>query len=167
MTSNVATPIALDLFCGSGGVTLGLKDAGFKVVGAVDLDAKACSTYRANHPEVRLIEKDIRKASPDEFADIIHGRLDLLAICAPCQPFSTQNRRKSKEDTRNDLIAASLPFVKSFLPKIIFVENVPGLQASDVFLFLNTCNWCVTRGKKAHPSPIPTVACVGMTWPQP
>lgn len=134
MTTNVATPIALDLFCGTGGVTLGLKDAGFNVVGALDLNAKACSTYRANHPEVRLIEKDIRKVSPDEFSDIIPGRLDLLAVCAPCQPFSTQNRHKSKDDARNDLISASLPFVMRYLPKIIFLENVPGLQASDVFL---------------------------------
>ena len=50
-------PIALDLFCGSGAVTLGLKQAGFKIVGAVDFDPSACLTYRANHPDVRLIEQ--------------------------------------------------------------------------------------------------------------
>lgn len=138
MLSNNETFIALDLFCGSGGVTLGLKDAGFKVVGAVDLNTKACATYRANHPEVRLVERDIREVSPLEFADLVPNKLDLLAICAPCQPFSTQNRHKSKDDTRNDLLSTAIPFIAAFAPKLVFIENVPGLQSSDVFTYFTT-----------------------------
>lgn len=52
---------AMDLFCGAGGLTLGLKQSGFDVVAAVELDSLACSTYRANHPEVRLYERDLRR----------------------------------------------------------------------------------------------------------
>ena len=60
---------AIDLFCGCGGVTEGLKQAGFTVVAAVDNDPICCQTYRLNHPEVNLFEKDICKihsASIDE-----------------------------------------------------------------------------------------------------
>lgn len=133
MVNGARKPIALDLFSGSGAVTLGLKQAGFNVIGAVDLNPGACKTYRANHPEVRLIEKDIRTTSPDEFSDIIFDKLDLLVVCAPCQPFSSQNRHRTKNDPRNDLVGASIPFIERFNPSIIFLENVPGLKSSDIF----------------------------------
>lgn len=133
MAKRSQKPIALDLFCGSGAVSLGLKQAGFKVAGAVDFDAGACRTYRANHPEVRLLEKDIREASPEEFADLIPGKLDLLVVCAPCQPFSSQNRHKSKDDSRNNLVEESQKFIKRFEPSLVFLENVPGLASTDIF----------------------------------
>ncbi|NWE14664.1 DNA cytosine methyltransferase [Pseudomonas yamanorum] len=133
MVNGPAKPTALDLFSGSGAVTLGLKQAGFRVVGAVDLNPGACKTYRANHPEVKLIEKDIRSMSPEDFSDAISEKLDLLVICAPCQPFSSQNRRRNKDDARNDLVKASMPFITRFKPTIVFLENVPGLESSDVF----------------------------------
>lgn len=133
MAGNTRKPTALDLFCGSGAVSLGLKQAGFEVIGAVDFDSGACRTYRENHPEVRLLEKDIRKAKPDEFSDLIEEKLDLLVVCAPCQPFSSQNRHRSDSDSRNNLVKASIPFIKSFKPSLVFLENVPGLESSDVF----------------------------------
>ncbi|KIP98426.1 MULTISPECIES: DNA cytosine methyltransferase [Pseudomonas] len=131
-------PIALDLFCGSGAVSLGLKQAGFNVVGAVDLDAGACRTYRANHPEVRLIERDIRTVDPDELSDLIPSKLDLLVVCAPCQPFSSQNRHKSKSDARNNLVEQSKKFIERFSPSLVFLENVPGLASTDIFDGFNT-----------------------------
>lgn len=133
MAKRSQKPIALDLFCGSGAVSLGLKQAGFKVVGAVDFDAGACRTYRANHPEVRLLEKDIRQANPEDFAELIPGKLDLLVVCAPCQPFSSQNRHKSKDDSRNNLVEQSQKFIKRFDPSLVFLENVPGLASTDIF----------------------------------
>lgn len=126
-------PIALDLFCGSGAVSLGLKKAGFEVVGAVDFDPGACRTYRANHPDVRLLEKDIRLAKPKEFADLIPGKLDLLVVCAPCQPFSSQNRHKSDGDTRKNLVGESKKFITRFKPSLVFLENVPGLASTSIF----------------------------------
>nr|WP_260630623.1 DNA cytosine methyltransferase [Pseudomonas syringae] len=53
------------------------------MVGAVDFDADACRTYRANHPETRLLDMDIRQVNPEDFADLIPGKLDLLVVCAP------------------------------------------------------------------------------------
>lgn len=126
-------PTAIDLFCGSGGVSLGLKRAGFNIVGAIDFDTDACKTYRANHPDVLLLENDICKVSPSEFSKIAGTSLDLLAICAPCQPFSSQNKARSNSDIRKQLILASIPFVAALTPKTIFVENVPGLERNAVF----------------------------------
>lgn len=124
---------ALDLFCGSGGVTLGLKNAGFQVLGAVDLDPTACETYRKNHKKVKLIERDIRDIKPSEFSGAAKGRLDLIAVCAPCQPFSSQNRMRSRNDERARLILEALPFIEAFEPRLVFLENVPGLEARPVY----------------------------------
>ena len=56
-------PIAVDLFCGAGGLSEGLRQAGFDVIGAVEVDALACRTYRLNHSSAKLWEKDIRRLS--------------------------------------------------------------------------------------------------------
>jgi len=126
---------AIDLFCGSGAVTWGLKSAGFHVVGAIDFDPVACATYRANHPEVDLIEKDIREVAPSQFADNLRGGgpIDLLAVCAPCQPFSNRNPNRSAKDSRIKLILEALRFVEELQPEIVFFENVPGLKKEAVF----------------------------------
>lgn len=124
---------AIDLYCGSGAVTAGMKSAGFQVVGAIDFDPIACATYRANHPEVNLIEKDIKTVSPKCFLNELNGSLDLLAVCAPCQPFSNRNRHKSNKDQRAKLVLEALTFVEELKPKLIFFENVPGLGRQPVF----------------------------------
>lgn len=125
---------AVDLFCGSGAVSWGLKQAGFSVVGAIDLDSTACSTYRANHPEVELIEKDIRRVKPIDFLRSIGDcDIDLLVVCAPCQPFSSRNRKKAQNDDRSRLVLESLRFVSELNPKMVFFENVPNIGKTSVF----------------------------------
>lgn len=131
MESTVKT--AIDLYSGSGAVTAGMKSAGFQVVGAIDIDPIACATYRANHPEVNLIEEDIKTVSPKRFLKSLKGSLDLLAVCAPCQPFSNRNRHKSSKDQRSKLVLEALSFVKELKPKLVFFENVPGLGRQPVF----------------------------------
>ncbi len=131
-------PVALDLFCGSGAVSLGLRQAGFNVIGAVDYEVGACRTYRANHPNVRLIESDIRKVDPSVFSDLIPDRLDLLVICAPCQPFSSQNRAKSAADKRANLVDEAKKFIKRYDPRLVFLENVPGLASTSIFADFTT-----------------------------
>src|SRR6266849_6255285 len=92
-------PKAIDLFSGCGGLSLGLKQAGFRVLGAIDNDPLAIETYKANHPRVRTWEKDIRALTVKELKAALklrRGELDLLAGCPPCQAFSrirTHNRR--------------------------------------------------------------------------
>ena len=85
-------PIAIDLFSGCGGLTLGLKQAGFRVIGAVEMDPLAVESYKVNHRRVRVWEKDIGEISVAEVMrklGLRRGELDLLAGCPPCQGFST------------------------------------------------------------------------------
>ena len=127
---------AIDLFCGSGAVTLGLRRAGFHVVGAVDIDATACATYRDNHPGIKLVEDDIRAVDPTIFLSLLPDGLDLLAVCAPCQPFSRRNRDRSTSDARREFVLAALPFIDVLRPAVVFFENVPELGRHSVFACL-------------------------------
>jgi DNA (cytosine-5)-methyltransferase 1 len=124
---------ALDLFAGAGGSTAGLKSANFKVVGAVESAADAAKTYRSNHREVALLEKDIRDVDPAEFRKALRlakGELALLNACPPCQGFSTLGLCDAS-DSRNDLVGVIVPFLEAFLPKAFIVENVPGLRTDQ------------------------------------
>lgn len=125
---------AIDLFSGCGGLTLGLKQAGFRVIGAVDNDPLSVQTYKANHHHVIVWERDIRKLSVREVKDKLRlkrGDLDLLAGCPPCQAFSTirtrnrQGRIRDKET--KDLVLEFLRFIRGLRPKVVMMENVPGL----------------------------------------
>lgn len=131
-------PIAIDLFAGAGGLTTGLKIAGFRICAAVELDQRAAATFRTNHPRVHLESSDIRKVKCDELMRTLglrKGELDLLAGCPPCQGFSrlpTRNGEALKDD-RNDLVFEFVRFVRAFLPKAIMFENVPGLMRNERF----------------------------------
>jgi DNA (cytosine-5)-methyltransferase 1 len=130
---------AIDLFSGCGGLSLGLRRAGFTVCAAVEIEEKAQETYRLNHPEVRLYCKDIRKLSARAvLADLglRSGRLDLLAGCPPCQGFSrlrTRNKKTAVADSRNDLVSDFLRFVRVLRPKTVMLENVPALERDGRF----------------------------------
>lgn len=122
---------AIDLFAGCGGLTSGLKRAGFKVVSAVEIDELAVATYKANHAEVRMIPDDIRDVSGEDLKGNKVGTIDLIAGCPPCQGFSRvrrRNRKKAADDDRNDLIAEFTRIVEEVEPTAIFMENVPGIQ---------------------------------------
>ena len=124
-------PTAVDLFSGAGSATAALKSSHFRVVAAVDNDPAACATYRLNHPTVRLFDEDIRSLEPDRVrAECLGGTpLDLMIVCAPCQPFSSQNRHRC-DDHRSELILDAARFVAILRPLVVFVENVPGIAAA-------------------------------------
>ena len=119
---------AIDLFCGSGAATTALKRKGFRVIVGVDNDPVACRTYRLNHPDVDLIERDIIAVDPQGIVENHPDALgvDALVVCAPCQPFSSQNRKRGK-DARAQLIVQAVRFAQSLKPGCILIENVPGL----------------------------------------
>ncbi|WP_333616971.1 DNA cytosine methyltransferase [Acinetobacter variabilis] len=131
---------AIDLFCGAGGLTEGLKQAGFNVIAGVEINSIAAETYKLNHPEVKCFENDICLLSATELMDSLNlkkGELDLLAGCPPCQGFSTLRTRKkvlAHSDDRNELIFEYLRLVEELLPKSIMLENVPAL-AKDHRMF--------------------------------
>jgi DNA (cytosine-5)-methyltransferase 1 len=119
----------IDLFSGCGGVTQGFKNQGYQTLAAVEWDSAIAQTYKLNHPDVLLYENDIRKVDPAEVFSQLKlevGELTVLSACAPCQPFSRQNKAL-KEDDRTKLILEVLPFVRVFRPQYVVMENVPGL----------------------------------------
>ena len=133
---------ALDLFAGCGGLTLGLKQSGFEVIGAVECEKTAIAGYRANHPETKLWPEDIQELLPKQVKrdlGLRKGELDLLAGCPPCQGFSsmrTLNGGRKVEDNRNELIFDFLKFAAALLPKTIIMENVPALERDGRNVFL-------------------------------
>lgn len=133
---------AIDLFSGCGGVSLGLKNAGFSVTAAVEIDSKAQATYRINHPSVNLYEQDIRLLDPAKVlsdAGLSEGELDLLAGCPPCQGFSRLRTKNQMvvADPRNDLVTEFARFVRVMKPKSIMLENVPALAKDPRFASLH------------------------------
>lgn len=130
---------SIDLFSGCGGLSEGMVKAGFVAKTAIEIDKHAVLAYRMNHPESKVIEKDIRKVSVDEINEELNGEpLHLLAGCPPCQGFSSVrrlNRRQTIRDERNTLILEYLRLVKELKPLTIMMENVPGLI--NYYLFKN------------------------------
>ncbi|GIK72720.1 MAG: cytosine-specific methyltransferase [Chloroflexota bacterium] len=129
-------PTMIDLFSGCGGVTTGFKAEGFKVLAAVEFDPVIAQTYRLNHPEVILYVEDIRNISPEEMmarCELRSGQLTVLSVCAPCQPFSRQNRYRNT-DERASLVLEALRFVEALHPLFLFFENVPGLKQNPGIL---------------------------------
>ena len=135
-------PIAVDLFCGAGGLSLGLRRAGFEVVVAVDTDQRALATHRANFPG-RVMKMDL--ADPSQVDGLVHSlsglQVDVLAGGPPCQPFSRAGRSKirslvaaglrSAVDKRSDLWQVFIDLAKRVQPSAILFENVPDMALWD------------------------------------
>jgi DNA (cytosine-5)-methyltransferase 1 len=124
----------VDLFCGAGGLTLGLQDANIEVALGVDADRACRFPYEAN-TGVTFLRADVRELSPDTLKRVLDGDgLKMIAGCAPCQPFSTYTQGKlSETDERWGLLASFARLAKSVAPDFITMENVWKLQRHQVF----------------------------------
>lgn len=135
-------PIAVDLFSGAGGLSLGLEAAGYTVVLAADHDDAAVQTHMANFPGPCL---DLDLAEPERVEDLL-GLLDglnvdLIAGGPPCQPFSRAGRSKIRDlvdkgireaiDPRRDLWRVFLHVVEHVRPRAVLMENVPDMALGD------------------------------------
>ena len=134
----MGTPLtAVDVFAGGGGLTVGLKRAGFRVVAAVELERHAFATYKANHPEVRCLNQDV--ATVSGAALLRHAeteRIDLLAGCPPCQGFTSLTAKyRDREDPRNELVLEIARLTEETRPSAIMMENVPGLTQKGEVLY--------------------------------
>jgi DNA (cytosine-5)-methyltransferase 1 len=129
----MAKPTAVDLFAGAGGATQGLKDSGFRVLAAIESDRTSATSYRANHPRVTLLEEDIRRTDAHALRKTLglkRGELTVLKACPPCQGYSSIGKR-DPSDERNDLVPEIWKFVQAFTPRVVLIENVPGLARDD------------------------------------
>ncbi len=120
---------AFDFFCGAGGLTRGLLDAGIEVVAGFDFDERCRATYEYNNPSTPFFAKDIRDVKLTELrklAQTASFEEMIFAGCAPCQAFSPQ--RKGNMPFRDGTLLAQFGrFVAGAKPTLVIVENVPGI----------------------------------------
>lgn len=116
-------PTSLELCAGAGGQALGLEWAGFKHIGALELDPWAHKTLLLNRPEWNPRQVDIHNVEGDRYKGI-----SLLAGGVPCPPFSVAGRQLGADDER-DLFPAALEWIAATRPRAVMLENVPGLAA--------------------------------------
>jgi DNA (cytosine-5)-methyltransferase 1 len=133
--TSTAAPVAVDIFSGAGGLTLGLKRAGFRVAAAVEIEEHAFTTYKTNHPDVAALKQDVSTIEGSYLRKMAGGNIDLLAGCPPCQGFSSLTNTSTKRDPRNKLVLEMARLVKETKPRAVMMENVPGLADRGKRLF--------------------------------
>jgi len=128
---------AIDIFSGIGGLSLGLHQAGFTPICAIEIDSDCAKVYEKNFPGSVVITKDIRKVKGKELLNSLNNKqIHLLAGCPPCQGFSSikrLNKNKPAKDDRNKLILEFKRLVSELKPYTFMLENVPGLSLSKNF----------------------------------
>ncbi|AFZ36111.1 DNA-cytosine methyltransferase [Stanieria cyanosphaera PCC 7437] len=134
-------PIAIDLFSGCGGMSLGLEAAGFDIAASVEIDPIHCLVHHYNFPYGVTICQDISQLSSQELLNSIthkgfNRNIDLIAGGPPCQGFSQIGKRQL-DDPRNQLVFEYLRIVSEVKPKYFIFENVPGMATGKHQHFLN------------------------------
>jgi DNA (cytosine-5)-methyltransferase 1 len=132
-------PIAIDLFCGVGGMSLGFKQAGFRVVGAFDKEERHVRAYRKNFPSTPAFCVDLSKETGESLLSLAGCRrkIDLVFGGPPCQGFSMAGKR-DLNDERNQLIFDFIRLVREIRPKYFVMENVQGLMLGEAVNLLNS-----------------------------
>ncbi|MBD0392866.1 MAG: DNA cytosine methyltransferase [Microcoleus sp. C1-bin4] len=132
-------PIAVDLFAGAGGMTLGFEQAGFDVLASVEIDPVHCATHQFNFPMCSILCTDVAQLRGSEIRkkSAIGGReIDVVISGSPCQGFSMMGKR-DVDDPRNSLIFHFQRLVLELKPKFFVMENVPGIASGEHKELLN------------------------------
>lgn len=134
--------VSVDLFSGCGGLSEGMRQAGFDVKVAVEITEDAALTYKMNHANTYVLQRDVREIDCREIEELLdHNPIHLLAGCPPCQGFSSirrRNKKRSVRDERNRLILEYVRFARELKPLTIMMENVPGIV--NYYLFKQVAN---------------------------
>lgn len=132
-------PVAIDLFCGCGGFSTGLLDAGVCVVAGFDHERRAIEVYDYNHTyrggKGHVV--DLGKAKGSELLALAGTRsVDIIVGGPPCQAFSIIGKMQGLEDERGMLLFEFVRYVREIMPKAFILENVPNLaQIEDGRIF--------------------------------
>ncbi|MBS1895552.1 MAG: DNA cytosine methyltransferase [Actinobacteria bacterium] len=126
--------VAVDLFCGAGGLSFGLQKAGIAVAAGVDIDPACRYPFEANI-DSPFLEKDVRKLTADHLKPLWkRSDYKVLAGCAPCQPFSPHRRgADTSSEDRWSLLEEFARLVREGEPEFVTMENVPRVVSSTVF----------------------------------
>lgn len=153
---NKTTPIAVDLFCGCGGISVGIENAGYKVIAGIDIEKKYISSFKHNFPNAQALTIDITTITPNEFMmllDIKPTQLDLLVGGPPCQGFSKNVPRKNRflEDPKNLLVRSFLDYCEALKPEMLLMENVAEMKngfeeaySQEIISRLNDAGYTIT-----------------------
>ena len=136
---------ALDLFAGAGGTTLALKQAGFEVSVAAEIDPAKANTLRRNQPDTKVLGAndtcgDVTKLGASDLTPSLTGaevRYDLIVGCPPCQGYSLQGSRNPR-DPRNRLFEDLLRLAIALRPSAVVMEIVPGMGTLSGGRFLSS-----------------------------
>jgi len=121
-------PVAIELFAGAGGLSLGLARAGFEVVLANEIEPDFAKTYALNHPKTKMLNIDIHHVDfAGEISSLGLKKVELLSGGPPCQGFSTVGS-KNIADARNSLFYEFLRAASELNPNYILFENVSGFK---------------------------------------
>ncbi len=136
---------AIDVFCGIGGLTHGLRSAGLDVVLGLDSDASCRYAYETNNAGAAFLEADVRDVRFADFESLYgKSRINALVGCAPCQPFSSHTRRNGASDDDCGLVDEFARLVGEGTPDLVSMENVPGLAKHQSFS--NLLNFLIDLG---------------------
>ena len=131
-------PIAVDLFAGAGGMTLGFEQAGFDVLTSVEIDPIHCATHQFNFPFWSILYRDIIGITGEEIRNLSSigcGEIDVVFGGPPCQGFSLIGKRYLDDD-RNSLVYHFMRLVLELQPKFFVMENVAGITIGKHQQFL-------------------------------
>lgn len=126
-----------DIYAGCGGLSSGLKDAGFDIKYALDWDKNACATHETNFPDSLVECQDVRSVDGSDIKRVVGRRLDLVAGGPNCQGVSQRGLR-NPHDPRNFMLPEFVRLVSDLQPRAFLMENVPGLAHRHNFGFLRS-----------------------------
>ena len=150
-TSKKKELTCVDLFCGAGGITVGFKNAGIKILASSDINEHAAKTHQYNFPEIPFVKGDLADPKNKQaILNIVQKELDGVSIDIivggpPCQGFSMFGKRRFKNtnkdydphlDPRNELVYTYIEYIKLLNPKWVVMENVAGFTSLDEGYFL-------------------------------
>jgi len=129
--SEKEAPTLVDLFSGAGEFSVGFERAGFKTILGLDIHRPAAETFMRNFPKAGFILGDARKVSVELVLEATAGtKPDVITAGVPCQGFSLNNRKRYVADQRNYLFLEVIRFTEALRPKVLVIENVPGMAST-------------------------------------
>ena len=147
----------IDLFCGVGGLTKGLQQAGMKIELGVDLDPNCQFAYEHNCKSKFVLSKVECIPSQELINSYSQNSVKLLAGCAPCQPFSLYHQKAGASDSRWGLLRHFQNHIEQIAPDLVTMENVPKLGEQRIFK-----NFLRSLEKQGYYTSFQIVECLSM-----
>ncbi len=140
---------AVELFCGPGGASTGIQDAGINLVTGVDKRAIALETHETNYPDINHIHHDLTDVDP-EVLPVSPGEIDYVHGSPPCPGFSVGGMSpRDLSDERNKLVWKFVQWVDHLQPKVITMENVKGMTTITDHFMERLCGTGFPGGQQA------------------